>query len=119
MNDIISTKLLNEVLNLNVYGFKIKDNIIKIDHEDGMPVMNNKNINIYELAHKCKEWAWKNNRVLQSQFSNSNEGLVGYCCISNLNNLNENNICDHYAATEPEAIFAACQWILENKESTC
>jgi len=68
------------------------------------------NINIYELAHKCKVWAHTNNRELLSGIHNN----IGYCEIRNLNRNNPHNKLDHYANTEPKAIFAACQWILEN-----
>lgn len=61
-------------------------------------------INIYELANKCKEWAFIQGYALNSNFR-------GYC-----------DICDtgflegFEAETEPEAIFKACEWILEIKE---
>ena len=68
-------------------------------------------INIYELAHKCKEWVYKNGYVIQSgrdvltesQFIARvmKKSLVQY---------------DGIAQSEPEAIFKACQWIMEQKE---
>ena len=73
-------------------------------------VNNHKTINIYELAHKCKEWALFEGHILSSWMTNPmNE--IECCCRSN-------NI-DRYpfqANTEPEAIFKACEWILENKD---
>ena len=66
-------------------------------------------INIYELAHKCKEWAWAKGIDLQIM----NHGEAKFCC-----KIDERNVKYHSAKwgeTEPEAIFKACQWILENK----
>jgi hypothetical protein len=60
-------------------------------------------INIYELAHKCKEWAYSIGYVL-------NSNSKSYC-----------DVCDtgfitgFEATTEPDAIFKACQWILDNE----
>ena len=65
-------------------------------------------INIHELAHKCKEWA-KSQKLFILSFPSPNEGLEGYW--ANLTN----NTHRAFAATEPEAIFQACQWILDNR----
>lgn len=64
-------------------------------------------INIYELAHKCKEWALKQKYYIKSQVGTE---------ISVANIFASNNRCDENitANTEPEAIFKACEWILEN-----
>jgi hypothetical protein len=63
-------------------------------------------INIYELAHKCKEWAIKQNLVLSSWMATKNDAR---CEIGNYETY-------FIAQTESEAIFNACQWILENKD---
>ena len=63
-------------------------------------------LNMYELTHKCKEWALENGYELYSS-------SIGICDI--FNNDFENKGA-HIAGTEPEAIFKACQWILDNKE---
>ena len=65
-------------------------------------------INIYELAHKCKEWA-KSQKLFIISFPSPNEGLEGYW--ANLTN----NTHKVFAATEPEAIFKICQWIIDNR----
>jgi hypothetical protein len=64
-----------------------------------------RSINIYELAHKCKEWAASRNIRLNSS--------LDHCDVWS----SEFDECAHtsFAASEPEAIFKACQWILENK----
>ena len=76
-------------------------------------------INIYELAHKCKEWA--------THLSPNKQALSSYPRWGNLRDYQSTNgeyyVCQHLASgiqfeaeTEPESIFKACQWILENKD---
>ena len=68
-------------------------------------------INIYELAHKCKEWTIKySGWTLQSY---TNERGSGICRIKVGDGQEINKLI---ASSEPEAIFRACQWIL-NKDS--
>ena len=66
-------------------------------------------INIYELAHKCKEWAHGKDYFISSKiipFGNS-QAYISYQL---------NNECHRVKAdTEPDAIFKACEWILSNK----
>ena len=72
--------------------------------------------NIYELAHKCKEWA--------VNLSPNKHALSSYPRWGDIRNYKKTNgsyyICQHLvsgvqfeAETEPEAIFRACEWILE------
>lgn len=76
------------------------------------------NINIYELAHKCKEWAFKNEFDIRSYigiYQNSNIWFGGALLTSlNFDKPNYRGFMDF---TEPEVIFKACQWILDNKDS--
>lgn len=76
-------------------------------------------INIYELAHKCKEWA--------ANLSPNKHALSSYPRWGDIRNYKKTNgsyyICQHLvsgvqfeAETEPEAIFRACEWILEQVE---
>ena len=71
-------------------------------------------INIYELAHKCKEWARDNEFFLRSFYDY--EGA--FCYISapvwaNKIDIIKTGFCSD---TEPEAIFRASEWILEQVE---
>lgn len=100
---MISKTLLTVVLGKTIIKLKLKNN--KIVYVGGN-TQKRKKINIYELAHKCKEWAFKNNRELYSSSR-------GHCYISNLNRNNPSNIIDHYAETEIEAIIKACEYILQ------
>lgn len=129
-NNIISKELLGEVL-----GFKnrktssieieIKGSVVGYNsyNKDGTDYISTKTINIHELAHKCKEWAIKKGFDILSGGMESDEyscyldsdddkcrhkyKLDIYDCIS--------DTLSYYAQTEHEAIFKACQWILENK----
>ena len=85
-------------------------------------------ISIYKLAHKCKEWAFEfrfDNKPTNNRYYGQRSGYedkfnvekqkrekLGYMtltfgCLGHTKTF--------YADTEPEAIFKACQWILENK----
>ena len=69
-------------------------------------------INIYELAHKCKEWAWDSYRYkLKSGIYIGRKGSLKqneYGCTD----YEEISEC---ADNEPESIFKACQWIIDNR----
>lgn len=61
-------------------------------------------LNIHSIANKCKEWASKNRYFMAIYYD--------YTGVINI------DVNDRWfkADTEPEAIFKACQWILDNKE---
>lgn len=74
-------------------------------------------INIHELAHKCKEWAIKESYDILS--GGLEAGL--YSCYIDYSDkrytLQMNPLHHEFANTEPEAVFAACEWILKTKEN--
>ena len=104
-------KLLSTVLNK-----KVKEGIGKITIIDNLVIFAYEgddflsDINLYELAHKCKEWAWKQDKEHITTTINTRKTLTGLykTCI--------NDDIEWFAKTEPEAIFKACQWILEQKD---
>ena len=122
--EMISKELLCEVLEIEIVDYAINENQVRINqlwHEDNplnraLELINTSygcraSINIYELAHKCKEWAKAYTLVSAYYFENGEEGA--WCCL-------HKNLCStdgetFHADNEPEAIFKACQWILENK----
>jgi len=155
---MISKKLLEEVLTVS-YG----EGFTVVDFEesysfDGLhfeycygdvDITEKDSINIYELAHKCKEWAYKQKIIglgaihyltkievitkhyedyyvcgIEKSGADDNTPLSFYGLKGRDNhreecwNLPANKIKElrWYADTEQEAIFKACQWILENKE---
>jgi len=101
---MISEELLNDVLELDliVHDIKIVNNTLFYTTEN----YTNK-INIYELAHKCKEWALDKGYIIESYtFFDDRSENKGYARIGKYR---------FPLKTEVEAIFKACQWILKNK----
>lgn len=74
------------------------------------------NINIYELANKCKEWASENSYELESSIHMQPKRITVAGCKIHWRFETE-DLPYFDASSEPEAIFTACQWILENKET--
>ena len=120
---MVSKELLSEVLGRECTSFVIRSNIItyncKVFGIQGYKFSKVvETINMYELAHECKEWA----TLIHSQYF-----LVIFVDgISETTHIRQYgvdivdrdlcNIMGFTAETEPEAIFKACQWILDNKE---
>ena len=101
--EYISYCSINE-MNGTKYNENLPDNyyVVKADRWQ--------EINIYELAHKCKEWAFNKGGI--DITSGKRLGLDGWECLVFIGVIP----CDCYEAeTEPEAIFKACEWILENR----
>ena len=67
--------------------------------------------NIHELAHKCKEWALE--RVDMIRVYHHQDTVAVTVVKSPGNSYSSPGMS---VLTETEAIFAACQWILDNKE---
>lgn len=107
---MISKELLSEVLEIKVFAEireddDIRNNILVYWEFDGYG-NECRNINIYELAFKCKKWA----------YSNSNE-IISYTEGAEIYQTQlDEKIKTFYGDTEEEAIFKACEWILKNKE---
>ena len=123
---MISKELLSQVLDKKVVvddisNIELKENTITFiedywDEDEGSGFYRSHTINIYELAHKCKEWA--------VNLSPNKHALSSYPRWGDIRNYKKTNgsyyICQHLvsgvqfeAETEPEAIFKACEWILE------
>jgi hypothetical protein len=72
-------------------------------------------LNKYEMAHRCKEWAYTKGYVLVSTIrTNSALAICEFSIVGNCDYKDEpwNNF---RATSEPEAVFKAVKWILENK----
>ena len=63
-------------------------------------------INLYQLMHVCKEWAMKEHNCTLSSGHCTNDKWFAIDGITGKK---------HEANTEPEAIFVACAWILEQQ----
>ena len=97
-----SKELLSAVLGIDVNevkGIEANTPICGCVHSDGWY----DEINIYELAHKCKEWAKKKEYWAISGYDE------GYFCM--LHDMPDNRFFN--ASTEIEAIFKACEYIME------
>ena len=113
---MISKELLSEVLGIEVWNIKdastgalyVPDNAIGFEYKDCMAGA----ANIYELAHKCKEWIIsKRHDVLSGGIEDGK-----YSCYLDSQSTENEVLNAHYANTENEAIFLACEWIMEQKE---
>ena len=111
---MIDKELLSEVLDIPI--IEVQQNLYKnrlyykIDDESKPFNEGIKHIPIFELAHKCKEWAFSTHNVMVS--SSVSEATLGIATIKNDDA--EIEYCE-IADSEPQAIFKACQWILDNK----
>ena len=108
---MISRELLSEVLEEKVVsigeGVYSESKICYTLSKMGLFVY--RDINIHELAHKCKEWALEQGYILKSRIFDSNGGSSCQICkpVKDVEYIE--------AETETEAIFKACQYILDNK----
>ena len=102
---MISKELLSAVLGLHC-GIKSIKNSEVIYWFDCIGEIREHSINIYELAHKCKEWALNLGYILYST-------VHGYECYIDSRNFINNTPVRFLAESEPEAVFKACQWILD------
>ena len=106
---MISKELLSVVMGVEIYKIIILDNYIRYtlmeDYEDIAQDLYE--INIFELAHKCKEWACKQGFLIGS---NCRNGVT-------VTDINTHTILNHFDVdfedfTEFE--IKACQWLLDN-----
>ena len=69
-------------------------------------------INVYELANKCKEWAYSTYGIMIQSYP--------YCGKSRADALKGLEVDEVFKEnTEVEAIIQACEWILEYKKNQC
>ena len=122
---MISKELLSEVLDLPVKGniwLSKSDNVhfdtdsthsccSSYDHITRKTTFPHKAVNIYELAHKCKEWANKN------YFQISSSTQIAGSSYAKVYKPSDNGWEEKmfFEDAETEAIFKACEHILENK----
>ncbi len=121
---MISKELLSEVLGSEVKSYQTKEDNYSIKkNELGIiyassgiiPVFGV--INIHELAHKCKEWAFHRGvSIYCIQYKiDKGEYCVYIYDIHEETEILDTGVDDMTFATEPEAIFKACEWIKDNK----
>lgn len=105
---MISKELLSEVVGNEVSEIRWINQQKKELQYDVIEDLNYTTINIYELAHRCKEWAFYKGFVLKSyKKQGAFSGTYHYAIDIN------DKICEWLANTEYEAIFKACEWIFK------
>jgi len=116
---IPSKELLSEVLEKKVlrFAFTSEYGFDAIEYEvHDSPQRGNifqDVINIYELAHKCKEWAWLKGYYISSF---KDFGFDTYFCKVLFNATAPESGKSFNSDTEPEAIFKACEWIYSERK---
>ena len=120
IKELLSEVLEVEIIDFNIIGNKLNYIIPNYEtEEDGdlIYIDLGQNINIYEFAFKCKEWALIKGYIIDSL-------IRGYCsgkaiCFVYVDDwqseFSENCLKSFTEDTEIEAIIKACEWILENK----
>ena len=119
---MISKELLSKVLDNEVpYQVKVHKIIIKNNSlnyfynskdSGGGLFEANEYINIYELAHKCKEWAIGEHGLSLHSFPCHDDTYT--CEIYKFHKSTGYVIVDWFnCLSENKAIFKACQWILD------
>lgn len=99
--ELIKNVLVKETEKLSDdFTFNIKDNYILFVDEGESQF----EVNIYEFAFKCKEWAYKNDYSIWSV----NWGAVEFCNIKKYNGTER-----IVTKSEIEAIFLACEYIIK------
>ena len=106
---MISKELLSEVLGIQVLNIDINESVVLIKHY--VEIHQLSKWNIYELVHKCKEWAINQGYQFEiyiqcNTLCDIRLGKCGYGW----------DIITMLNMPEKEAIFKVCQWILDNKD---
>ena len=118
MKDLkISDELLCEILRkkVSIWGSdSIGDSVIEIGIHLPSGGRLYKQLNIYEVAFKCKEWALKKEFIVHSSPTQKKE----FTSIAQNFNMIDSYYGKNqfYALTEIEAILKACNWILEQNK---
>ena len=76
---------------------------------------NHKQINIYELAHKCKELAYSQGYIISSGLTPVlGVNKDGWAEVFSSSTPLEGKLNTFKQLSEPEAVFKAAQWVLNN-----
>ena len=114
----ISKELLSEVLGCKVHHINIEVHESTVVYHTVNPRYKDypqpKTINIHELMHLCKEWAFNNKKEVTSGLM---AATVFYQVFDTHYEVWRSVDKEFEAPTEPEAVFKCCQWILENKDN--
>ena len=111
---MISNELINHVLKIQCIDFFIEGNDIWIEYEEKDNSWRCDSINIYEFTYKCKEFASICKYAICAEMHYSNSNVVKL--LEMHTNKGWFEPFKKTFKTEPEAIFKACKWILDNKD---
>ena len=103
----ISKELLNEVIGdvVEIGSYNYSEIELNIQHYSFKEW---NRFNIYELAHKCKEWALEQGYNFKAYDKHYD--------VMKFDGYNFKCLAEFEADSEQQSVFDACQWILENKE---
>ena len=104
----ISKELVSEVFKLNICEAYIENN--KLYFDMGLPLI--QSINIYELVHMCKEWAFDKGYPFNVLYRHDYWDRCELKYDVDLYNHRKSFCSD----IEDEAIIKACEWILEQNK---
>ena len=119
MKTLPSKELLSEVLGVYVrdgWYFDCELLIYTYDKISGLDENYHAEINIYELAHMCKEWTFKQGYELFSRILSNDNQMRGNCIVIRVESDPETTLTITNADTEPEAIFKASEWVLKDNK---
>ena len=106
--ELIKNVLVKETENLSDdFTFNIKDNCILFVDEGECQF----EVNIYEFAFKCKEWAFKKNYTIVDGIDGIGEDI---CYIMKLNEYSLESF--YKQGNNYHNVFKACNWILEQQK---
>ncbi len=110
---MISKELLSIVFGHEITNVLIISNsYISISKVAKKQTLTTTSFNIYELAHRCKEWAFN------SGFSITVYKTLGYTTYTAEIHCDEGTIVIlDSLSTEPEAVLKACEWVLGTLEN--
>jgi mevalonate pyrophosphate decarboxylase len=74
-------------------------------------------ISVYELAHKCKEWAYSQGYIISSGLTPVlGVNKDGWAEVFSSSTPLDGKLHTFKQLSEPKAIFKACQWLLEQNK---
>ena len=122
---MISKELLSVVINKKIVAddinnIELKENTITFiedywDEDEGSGFYRSHTINIYELAHKCKELAYSQGYIISSGLTPVlGVNKDGWAEVFSSSTPLEGKLNTFKQLSEPEAVFKAAQWILDN-----
>ena len=124
MENVISKELLSQVLGVKindiVNSITTPNNLFEYEINTGKPNHLGddtiyRQINIHELSHKCKEWARNKHYIIVSALINNKDTARAKIKYSSKKDAFLDTETEYFNAnTESEAIFLACEYILNN-----